>query len=683
MSQLNLSNSANSAALAAYLANQQQASTVTPVNVSVPSATTLPGASSLSALQSPVLNQAASGPNAATSNPFQALGTGATQQAQVQAVSQQPSPQVTTSIPTTPQAFQAQAAQTVQAIQAPIAQAPVGQVVALPAPQVAGVPYASSIQVQPTSAGGAVPLQTQPVASASTQLATSTNTALPVVTQSAQQLLIPAQANPSMPAPTGPALVAQVPAPNATASLQLVPHVIASVPSMPPMIAPPEALAPWLYFPPPHGQLPTVLPAVQTQNTAPYAVQLPASQTLTQQAQTPQQSAPQPQQTSPQPTPPPNPAANPLQQQPATPASPEKAPPPQHKFNNSIVMSLNARLNDPDWEKRANAASDFFMILEADPALGRDPQYKPYVDAFMVKILRDPSSIVRQPAIMAIETESYTTPSPEVIQELQALQESGEGLLGLESQSIDDALMQLQRLGALAPPPPQLNPAMTPYGSPPMFASPYGMPYAPPPPPAKKSWNPFKRWRQSKLDRMRLPANQPMMPPTISGSDSLNSFSMPGLSTPPLAASQALGQGPIGASLLSPDMTPGLSGLGPMEGSIGANQAALSNPVPNDFATLGGAATQSSATAQPASAGQAGMSLDEGGLPYINPSAMEALGLPASLSGSDLSTPTPGTTAPSSMAAPAANPVMPSGPATPLAPQAHSQVPAPAFNTAA
>lgn len=119
-------------------------------------------------------------------------------------------------------------------------------------------------------------------------------------------------------------------------------------------------------------------------------------------------------------------------------------PPDVRGFDDNIIRSLNARLEDPDWMRRADAANDYFIILSANPNLEKRPEYKPYVDAFALKILRDPSSVVHEAMLRAMQVGYYRYPSPEVLNELYRLRDSA-GMLGLESQIVDDAIHGIQK----------------------------------------------------------------------------------------------------------------------------------------------------------------------------------------------------------------------------------------------
>jgi hypothetical protein len=119
-------------------------------------------------------------------------------------------------------------------------------------------------------------------------------------------------------------------------------------------------------------------------------------------------------------------------------------PPDVRGFDDNIIRSLNKRLEDPDWMRRTDAANDYFIILSANPNLEKRPEYKPYVDAFALKILRDPSAVVHEAMLRAMQVGYYRYPSPEVLNELYRLRDSA-GMLGLETQMVDDAIKGIEK----------------------------------------------------------------------------------------------------------------------------------------------------------------------------------------------------------------------------------------------
>ena len=150
---------------------------------------------------------------------------------------------------------------------------------------------------------------------------------------------------------------------------------------------------------------------------------------------------------TPMPSTPPDPQAPSESIPMAIPASippPVDLPPDVRGFDDGIMRSLNLRLEDPDWMRRADAANDYFIILSSNPNLEKRPQFKPYVDAFALKILRDPSSVVHEAMLRAMQVGCYRYPSPEVLNELNRLRDSV-GMLGLEAQLVDDAISGIQK----------------------------------------------------------------------------------------------------------------------------------------------------------------------------------------------------------------------------------------------
>jgi hypothetical protein len=206
-----------------------------------------------------------------------------------------------------------------------------------------------------------------------------------------------------------------------------VPTPSSTNPSQNPVMPTPQALAPWAFInqPPPLSQqpntpnlLPSVPPAAPPlSNTIPPA-EIPVEPLAS------------------------NDSSAPVEEASGTLPDEKTAPVIIRGFDNSVIRNLNRRLEDPDWQKRAEAANDFSMILGANPNLERRAAYKPYVDAFMLKMLRDSSAVVHEPALRSIQVGYYRHPTQAVLEELNALK-VGVGLFGLEPQMVTDALYAL------------------------------------------------------------------------------------------------------------------------------------------------------------------------------------------------------------------------------------------------
>lgn len=238
----------------------------------------------------------------------------------------------------------------------------------------------------------------------------------------------------------------------AAAALPALPPVAGTLQGLPPA---PEVLAPWLYFPMKNGSTSQVMPPAMQQGGMPSGISGYGTPAI------PSAAAPSPQMpTNPEAMMPPAPEALPdagakaLEKQQAevdANAKPSSNGVSQealiHGFDESLRVSLNARLEDPDWQKRGQAANEFFLTLQASPALAKNPATKPFIDAFALKILADPMSPVHTPMLIAMQTGYYTHPSQAVLQQLNRLKNM-RGMLGLEPQQVSDALYALQQMQA-------------------------------------------------------------------------------------------------------------------------------------------------------------------------------------------------------------------------------------------
>jgi hypothetical protein len=188
-------------------------------------------------------------------------------------------------------------------------------------------------------------------------------------------------------------------------------HLMAMADPMAP-IPPPEQLAPHVFFKNPPGGASSQAARAQ----APQGLQ--SSQTKeAQQTQNPQQLPPN--QTPPGQTQPPpgsqqqNQNSNQQQQNQSQQSAKTKEAVDQYDgaLTDDIVKKLNREMNDPDEMTRATAASDLSSILQKHPKLADSPEYKPYIDAFMEKILSDPSTLVRGMGEMILQLGVVPHPS--------------------------------------------------------------------------------------------------------------------------------------------------------------------------------------------------------------------------------------------------------------------------------
>lgn len=219
-----------------------------------------------------------------------------------------------------------------------------------------------------------------------------------------------------------------------------------------PEIPPPNVVAPNLFnSAPARPPMPITYPGNYQNNFYNYpAYPGQPSQAMPQQPALQQPLPPPQQQLPPQQPPRQQPPAPPQQQQPPVqpPAANAANKPPVTQqlgsgtLDDAKVRNLNTRLNSGSATERSDASMDFFNLLQANPGLADNPQYKPYVDAFMEKILNDPSALVRQAGLLAMETGLLKNPSNNTRQILGNLSK-GNGLYNIEPGSAQSILSSL------------------------------------------------------------------------------------------------------------------------------------------------------------------------------------------------------------------------------------------------
>lgn len=180
---------------------------------------------------------------------------------------------------------------------------------------------------------------------------------------------------------------------------------------VPPEIPPPHMIAPYLYL-----QTPKNLPAIPPQAPMQAASSgINGNDNLNKSLQSQQQQSQQPPQPPQQQPPPPQQPAQPPQQKGPT------EPLEDSGLDDAKIRSLNNRLNDPDEGVRADAGMDLYKILETNPKLTESPVYRPYVDAFLEKIMKDPSALVRASGEIMMQMGKVFDPSETVKSQLKNL----------------------------------------------------------------------------------------------------------------------------------------------------------------------------------------------------------------------------------------------------------------------
>jgi hypothetical protein len=99
-------------------------------------------------------------------------------------------------------------------------------------------------------------------------------------------------------------------------------------------------------------------------------------------------------------------------------------------MTDAFIRSMNERLNDDNVNTRSDAAMDFVKLLDKDPTLAEREPYSRYVNAFLEKILKDPSNLVRLGGEMALQNGRIKNPTPEVQKRLTELNDAPSKLTG-------------------------------------------------------------------------------------------------------------------------------------------------------------------------------------------------------------------------------------------------------------
>ncbi len=231
------------------------------------------------------------------------------------------------------------------------------------------------------------------------------------------------------------------PLPNIPPPAVLAPQVFN--PNLPPLpsIPPPDALAPCVFnyhvpygygnyqYPPgnyyPWAQQPLMPPPPPMQNPASQPVEKPPTPPPPKQEETP-------------------PAKPPEKKEDLLPPVKDTA-----SLTPEKVKELNDNLRHPDSNIRMKASNELSSILSADPDILSKPQYREFMEALILKNLRDQSSLVRQPILLAMAVGNLNHPTPQILGALQELKPQG-GLYNFESQYIQEALSTLQEKAANA-----------------------------------------------------------------------------------------------------------------------------------------------------------------------------------------------------------------------------------------
>ncbi|MEB3285884.1 MAG: hypothetical protein VKJ04_00120 [Vampirovibrionales bacterium] len=125
-------------------------------------------------------------------------------------------------------------------------------------------------------------------------------------------------------------------------------------------------------------------------------------------------------------------------------------------LSQDTIRSLNIRLNNNQESVRADAAMEFFQLLESNAipegtvgppfktTLEQNPDYRDYVDAFLQKILNDPSPVVREMIILGLGNGYVSEVSAPVYHTMENMLSQGGGPFGIDRSDIEKALAHIR-----------------------------------------------------------------------------------------------------------------------------------------------------------------------------------------------------------------------------------------------
>lgn len=108
-----------------------------------------------------------------------------------------------------------------------------------------------------------------------------------------------------------------------------------------------------------------------------------------------------------------------------------------------LIQEINANLEASNYETRQNGARTLARMLEKDPDVLSKPQYAKYVEALILKVLKDPNSLVRQPLLLSMELGNLNSATPRIKSALNGLKNE-RGLYNFEPGIINGILSTLK-----------------------------------------------------------------------------------------------------------------------------------------------------------------------------------------------------------------------------------------------
>jgi hypothetical protein len=105
-------------------------------------------------------------------------------------------------------------------------------------------------------------------------------------------------------------------------------------------------------------------------------------------------------------------------------------------LNEDTIKGLYQELQNPDVHQRGETSVKLAKILDTNPDCFKDPQYKSYVEALVLKVLRDSSPEVHTPVLVSLQT-SVNKPTQGIINQLATMKNRPGEVVAIEPSLID------------------------------------------------------------------------------------------------------------------------------------------------------------------------------------------------------------------------------------------------------
>jgi hypothetical protein len=120
-----------------------------------------------------------------------------------------------------------------------------------------------------------------------------------------------------------------------------------------------------------------------------------------------------------------------------------------------VIKSINGDLESSESSTRQGASIQLSRMIAADPDILSKPQYGPLIEALILKVLKDPLAVIRQPVLLNMQVGDLNQPTPKILAALNGLKGEG-GLYNFEPDQINQIMAVFRQKSDAAQPDPVL-----------------------------------------------------------------------------------------------------------------------------------------------------------------------------------------------------------------------------------